>query len=91
MNRMMFNHSCLRSHLGRINIVENLLCVCLGDYKTIDHAMWSCERQDSERWQLWNDLRIEVQRRRGKNSQHIKKTASGQASKFKILAEFKVA
>jgi hypothetical protein len=25
MNRMMSNHSCLRSHLERINIVENLL------------------------------------------------------------------
>jgi hypothetical protein len=24
MNRMMSNHACLRSHLGRINIVENL-------------------------------------------------------------------
>jgi hypothetical protein len=28
---MMSNHSCLRSHLGRINIVKNLLCVCFGD------------------------------------------------------------
>jgi 5-bromo-4-chloroindolyl phosphate hydrolysis protein len=37
MNRMMSNHSCLRSHLGRINIVENLFCIYLGDYETIDH------------------------------------------------------
>jgi hypothetical protein len=44
MNRMMSNHSCLRSHLGRINIVKNLLCVCSRDYETIDHVMWSCER-----------------------------------------------
>jgi hypothetical protein len=35
------NHSCLRSHLGRINIVENFLCVCLRDYETIDHVMWT--------------------------------------------------
>jgi hypothetical protein len=39
MNRMMSNHSCLRSHLGRINIVENLMCVRLGDYETINHVM----------------------------------------------------
>jgi hypothetical protein len=57
-NRMMSNHSCLRSNLGRIDIVENLLCICLRDNETIDHVMWSCERYDSERRQLWNDLRI---------------------------------
>jgi hypothetical protein len=39
MNRMMPNHSCLRSHLGRINNVENLMCVRLRDYETIDHVM----------------------------------------------------
>jgi hypothetical protein len=43
-NRMMSNHSCLRIHFGRINIVENLLCVCLGDFETIYHVMWICER-----------------------------------------------
>jgi hypothetical protein len=55
MHMMMANHSCLRNRLGRINIVENPSCVCLG---TIDHIMWSCERYDSERYQLWNDLRV---------------------------------
>jgi hypothetical protein len=58
MNRMMSNHSCLGSHLGRINIMVNLLCVCLGDYEMINHVMWSCERYDSERRQFWNDLRV---------------------------------
>jgi hypothetical protein len=58
MNRTMSNHSCLRSHLGRINIVEHLLCVCLRDYETRDNVMWSCERYDSERRHLWNDLRV---------------------------------
>jgi hypothetical protein len=52
MNRMMSNHSCLRSHLGRKNIVEKLLCVCLGVYETIDHVMWSCERYDFEKGTL---------------------------------------
>jgi hypothetical protein len=58
MNRMMFNHACLRNHFERIIIVENLVCVCLEDYEKIDHVMWSCERYDSERRQLWNDLRV---------------------------------
>jgi hypothetical protein len=46
-NSMMSNHSCLRSHLGRINIVENLVCVCMEDYETIDHLMWRSKRYDS--------------------------------------------
>jgi hypothetical protein len=54
---MMSNHSFLRSYFGRINIVEKLLCICLGDYETIDHVMWICERYASQRWQLWNNLR----------------------------------
>jgi hypothetical protein len=57
-NRMMSNHSCLRGHLGRINIVKNLLCVCVGDYEPIDDVVWSYERYESERRQLWNNLRV---------------------------------
>jgi hypothetical protein len=52
-NRMMANHSCLRSHLGRIGIVENPVCV----YETTDHVLWSCGRFDAKRPQLWMDLR----------------------------------
>jgi hypothetical protein len=34
-NRMMANHSCLRSHLGRINNVESPMCVYSWDYETL--------------------------------------------------------
>jgi hypothetical protein len=30
----------------------------LGDYETIGHVMWSCERYDSEKRQFLNDLRV---------------------------------
>jgi hypothetical protein len=42
-NRMMTNHPCLRSHLGRIGIVESPMCVCSRDYETVDHVLWGCE------------------------------------------------
>jgi hypothetical protein len=56
-NWMMENHSCLRSHLGRVGIVESPTCVCSRDYETIDHVLWGCERFGAERAQLWMDLR----------------------------------
>jgi hypothetical protein len=57
-NRMMPNHSCLRSHLGRISIVESPLCVCSRDYEAVDHVLWGCERLDAEMLQLWMDLKL---------------------------------
>jgi hypothetical protein len=57
-NRMMANHSCLRSHLGRLGIMESPICVCSRDYETVDHELWGCERFDNERPQLWIDLRL---------------------------------
>jgi hypothetical protein len=39
MNRMIANHLCLRSHLGRIGIVESPMCVCSWDYQTGDHVL----------------------------------------------------
>jgi hypothetical protein len=57
-NRMMANHSCLRSHWVRIGIVESPMCVCSRDYETVDHVLWGCERFDAERLQLWMDLKL---------------------------------
>jgi hypothetical protein len=37
--RMMANHSCLRSHLGRIGIVESPMCDCSRDYETVDDGL----------------------------------------------------
>jgi hypothetical protein len=39
MNMMIANHLCLRSHLGRIGIVESPMCVCSWDYQTGDHVL----------------------------------------------------
>jgi hypothetical protein len=33
-----------RSHLGKFRIVEDLMCVFAGDYETVDHLIWHCER-----------------------------------------------
>jgi ribonuclease HI len=38
-NRMMANHSCLRSHLERIGMVESPMCVCLRDYALVEHVV----------------------------------------------------
>jgi hypothetical protein len=38
-NRMMANHSCLRSHLGRIGIMESPTYVCSRDHETVDHVL----------------------------------------------------
>jgi hypothetical protein len=53
-NWMIANHSCRRSHLGRIGIVY----VCSRKYETVDHVLWSCERFDAKKPQLWMDLRL---------------------------------
>jgi hypothetical protein len=55
MKRMMTNYSCLRSHLGRIGIEENL---CSRGYETVDHVLWGCDRFDAEKLQLGIDLRL---------------------------------
>jgi hypothetical protein len=52
-NRMMANHSCLKSHQGRIGIVESPMCVCSRNYETVNHVLWCSERFDTKRLQLW--------------------------------------
>jgi hypothetical protein len=51
-NGMMANHSCFRSHLGRIGILKSPICVCSQDYERVDYVLWGCERFDAERPQL---------------------------------------
>jgi hypothetical protein len=60
-NRMMANHSCLRSYLGRNGIMESPMCACLRDYETIDHVLWGCERFAAKRPQLWMDLSTDTE------------------------------
>jgi hypothetical protein len=41
-------------HLGWIVIVESPMS---RNYEAIDHVLWGCERFDTDRPQLWMDLR----------------------------------
>jgi hypothetical protein len=51
-SRVLSGHCSVRSHLGRFRIVEDLMCVCAGDYETVDHLSWYCERFRLERHRL---------------------------------------
>jgi hypothetical protein len=41
-SRIMSGHCAARSHFSRFGIVEGVMCVCLGDYETVDHLIWHC-------------------------------------------------
>jgi hypothetical protein len=43
-SRVLSGHCSVRSHLGKLRIVEDLMCVCAGDYETVNHLIWHCER-----------------------------------------------
>jgi hypothetical protein len=49
-------HCSVRSHLGSFRILEDLMCVCAGDYETVDHLIWHCERFRLERHRLIDEL-----------------------------------
>jgi hypothetical protein len=55
-SRVLSGHCSIRSHLGRFQKVEDLLCVyvcvCAGDYETVDHLIRHCERFRLERHRL---------------------------------------
>jgi hypothetical protein len=38
-SRVLSGHCFVRSHLGRFRIVEDLMCVCAGDYEAVDHLI----------------------------------------------------
>jgi hypothetical protein len=46
----------VHSHLGEFRIVEDLMCACTGDYETVDHLIWHCERFRVERHLLIDAL-----------------------------------
>jgi hypothetical protein len=54
-SRLISNHTRVRAHLSRINIVAEL-CGCGCDYKTVDHILWSCPLYRPERIQLLSQL-----------------------------------
>jgi hypothetical protein len=55
-SRVLSGHCSVRSHLGRFQIVEDLMCVCAGDYETVNHLIWHWERFRVERHRLIDAL-----------------------------------
>jgi hypothetical protein len=55
-SRVLSGHCSVRSHLGRFRTVEDLTCVCAGDYETRDHLIWHCERFRLEKPRLIDAL-----------------------------------
>jgi hypothetical protein len=39
-SRILSGHCFVRLHLGRFRKVEDLMCVCAGDYEKVDHLIW---------------------------------------------------
>jgi hypothetical protein len=38
-SRVLSGHCSVRSHLGKLRIVEDLRCMCAGGYETVDHLI----------------------------------------------------
>jgi hypothetical protein len=55
-SRILSGHCSVRPHLGRFRIVEDLMCVCAGNYETVDHLIWHCERFRLKRHRLIDAL-----------------------------------
>jgi hypothetical protein len=53
---MISNHTCLRSQLRRIGVLENQLCECGADYETVDHVLWRYGRFQALRLHLMSQL-----------------------------------
>jgi hypothetical protein len=51
-SHLISNHTRVRAHLSRINIVAEALCA----YETVDHILWSCSLYRHERFQLLSQL-----------------------------------
>jgi hypothetical protein len=41
-------------------IVEDLMCVCAGDYETVEHLIWPCERFRLEKHRLIDALNMSI-------------------------------
>jgi hypothetical protein len=42
MSRLASNHTGIRAHLQRINVIQDAFCQCGMGYDTIDHGLWEC-------------------------------------------------
>jgi hypothetical protein len=59
-SRVLSGHCSARSDLDRFRIVEDLMCVCAGDYEAVDHLIWHCERFRLERQRLIDVLNVSI-------------------------------
>lgn len=50
LGRLLSNHYRRHSHLQRINIVDDALCVCGHNYETPDHMLWECTRYPRQQY-----------------------------------------
>jgi hypothetical protein len=53
---LMSNHTQVKSHLNRINIVAEAVCGCGEDYETVDHILWSRSLYQAE----WMELKSQL-------------------------------
>ena len=53
-SRIMSNHYCLKSHLFRINIIDNQMCDCNQSYEDIDHILFHCNKFNDYRERIFN-------------------------------------
>jgi hypothetical protein len=49
LSMVLSGHCSVRSHIGRFQIVGDLICVCAGDYETMNHLILHCKRFRLER------------------------------------------
>jgi hypothetical protein len=57
MSRLASNHTGTRTHLQRINVIQDAFCQCAMGNDTIDHGLWECERHCTLRNELQEKLR----------------------------------
>jgi hypothetical protein len=56
LSRILSNHLRTRTHLRRIRILTDSVCVCGGDYETLDHVIWHCSCFEENRIKLEREM-----------------------------------
>jgi hypothetical protein len=58
MSRLASNHTGIRAHLQRINVIQDALCKCAMGYDKISHGRWECGLHCALRNELQKKLRF---------------------------------
>jgi hypothetical protein len=59
-SRIMSSHCAVRSHLSRLRIIQEAICLCSKDYETVDHLIWHCRHLTDALTAL--DMHVETSR-----------------------------